>query len=193
MTKLAANPTRKKDAALIWRRSKPMGIFDFLTSTRRPAGGTAVLSAHEVRKRILTVNRTTAPYRVIDGASERVDLIAEWKIVDASWNEIFAKAGLTETFSIFMKLHPEEHEVRAVDRQYTVSWSAGLPSVTLAVSAFRGQVQSIEFGKAYAFTETVAPGEVYNYHFDTREIKKPIQEAVTSCGWTYKGVAFGKL
>jgi len=170
-----------------------MGLFDFLTSTKRPPAGTPALSADEVRKRILSVNRATAPYRVIDGASEGVDVIAEWKIVDASWYEIFAKAGLTKTFNIFMKLHPEEHEVRAVDREYTVSWSAGLPTVKLAVSAFRGQTQSIEFGKAYGFTETLAPGQVYNYHFDTSEIKKPIQEAITSCGWTYKGVAFGKL
>jgi hypothetical protein len=120
-----------------------MGLFDFMTSTKRPAAGAAVLSADEVRKRLLSVNRPTAPYRVIDGASQGVDVIAEWKIVDASWHEIFAKAGLTKTFNIFMKLHPEEHEVRAVDREYTVSWSAGLPTVKLAVSAFRGQTQSI--------------------------------------------------
>jgi hypothetical protein len=67
-----------------------MGILDFLTSTRRPPSGTAVLSADEVKNRILSVNRATAPYRVIDGASEGVDVIAEWKIVDASWYEIFA-------------------------------------------------------------------------------------------------------
>jgi hypothetical protein len=54
------------------------------------------------------------------------------------------------------------------------------------VSAFRGQSQSIEFGKGYGFTETLAPDKVYNYRFDTREIKKPLQEAVTSCGWIYK-------
>jgi hypothetical protein len=170
-----------------------MGLFDLLTSTKRPPSGTAVQSAEEVRKRLLNVNRLSAPYRVIDGGSEGVDLIAEWKIVDASWNQIFAKAGLTKTFSIFMKLHPEEHEVRAVDREYDVSWSAGLPTVKLAVSIFRGQSQSIELGKGYAFTETLAPGQVYNYRFATSEIKKPLQEAVTSCGWTYKGVAFGKL
>jgi hypothetical protein len=170
-----------------------VGLFDFLTSTKRPPVGTAVLSADDVRKRLLNVNRPTAPYRVIDGASEGVDVIAEWKIVEASWNEIFAKAGLSKTFNIFMRLHPENHEVQAVDREYTVSWSAGLPTVKLAVSAFRGQIQSKEFGKAYAFTETLAPGQVYNYRFDTSEIKKPMQEAVTSCGWTYRGVAFGKL
>lgn len=170
-----------------------MSLFDFLTSTKRPLANAPVLPADEVRKRLLNVNRPTAPYRLIDGASEDVDLIAEWKIVDASWYEIFAKAGLNKSFKIYMKLHPENHEVRAVDREYTVAWSAGVPTMSLAVTAFRGQEQSIEFGRAYAFTETLSPGEVYNYHFDTREIKKPIQEAVTSCGWTYKGVTFGKL
>jgi len=75
----------------------------------------------------------------------------------------------------------------------TSTWSAGVPTLALAVRAFRGQSQSVEFGKAYAFTETLAPGQVYNYRFDTSEIKKPLHEAVTSCGWTWKGVAFGKL
>ena len=170
-----------------------MSLLDVLTSTKRPPAGSPVLSADEVRKRLLSVSRPTAPWRVIDGASEGVDLIGEWKIVDASWNASFARAGLTKTFNIFMRLHPEAHEVRAVDREYTISWAAGLPTVRLAVSAFRGQSQTIEFGKAYAFTETLAPGQVYNYRFDTNEIKKPIQESVNSCGWTYKGVAFGKL
>ena len=152
-----------------------------------------MLPPDQVRQRLLTLSRPTAPYHVRNGASEGVDLIAEWKIVDVSWHAIFAKAGLTKSFKIYMKLHQENHEVRAVDREYTVSWSVGIPTLALAANAFRGQEQSVEFGRAYAFIETVSPHEVYNYHFDTREIKKPIQEAVTSCGWTYKGVAFGKL
>jgi len=170
-----------------------MGIFDFLTSTKRPPAGTAVLSAQEVRDKLLGINRTTAPFQLIDGAPDGVDLIAEWKIVDATWYEIFAKAGLTKVFKISMKLDEREHQVRAVDREYTISWSAGIPHLSLEASTFRGQTQAIEFGAAYAFTETLAPGEVYKYRFDTREIKKPIQNVVTSCGWTYKGVAFGKL
>jgi hypothetical protein len=170
-----------------------MGFLDFLPSTKRPPTGTAVLPADEVRNRLLGINRPTAPYRIVDGASEQVDVVAEWKIVDAKWHEIFGKAGLSKAFRILIKLHAEEHEARAVDREYTVAWSAGLPTVTLAASAFRGQSQKIEFGKAYGFTETLAPGQIYNYRFDTSEIKNPLQEAINSCGWTYKGVAFGKL
>jgi hypothetical protein len=170
-----------------------MGLFDFLTSTKRPPAGTPVRSPPEVLNLLMSLNRATAPYRLIDGKSEKVDLIAEWRIVDAEWYEVFAKAGLSKVFRIYLKLDPAQHEVRAMDREYTVEWSVGVPKLSVAVSRFKGQMQAVEFGKGYAFTETLAPGQVYNYRFNTKEIKQPIQDAVTSCGWTYRGVAFGKL
>lgn len=170
-----------------------MGFLDKLTSTKKPPAGTPVLSQQEVLDKLLGLNRPTAPYQLIDGTSEGADLIAEWKIVDAKWYELFAKAGLEKVFRIYLKFDPEKHEVRAMDREYTVSWRAGVPKLEIAASAFKGQTQTIEFGKAYAFTEKLQPGVVYNYRFDTREIKGPIQDAVNSCGWTYRGVAFGKL
>lgn len=170
-----------------------MGLFDSLTSTKRPPAGTPILPAEQVLERMLSLNRSTAPFQLIDGKEEGMDLIAEWKIVDAQWYEVFAKASLSKVFRIYLKLDREKQEVRAMDREYSVSWSAGLPRLSIAASAFKGQTQSIEFGKAYAFTEKLEAGEVYNYRFDTREIKRPIQDAVTGCGWTYKGVAFGKL
>ena len=170
-----------------------MGLFDFFTSTKRPPSGTPVLSQDEVLARLQGLNRLTAPYQVVDGRSEGVDLIAEWRIVDARWYEIFAKAGLSKVFRIYLKLDPATHQVRAMDREYSVEWRAGVPTLKVAVQAFKGQKQSIEFGAAYAFTEELRPGEVYNYRFSTKELKTPIQEAVTGAGWTYKGVAFGKL
>jgi len=167
-----------------------MGLFGF---GKKPNKNTPVLSAGEVRQRLLSLNRETAPYQIIEGASENVDLIAEWKIVDARWYEIFAKASLTKVFRVYMKFDEAKHEVRAKDEEYTVEWRAGVPSLSLSASKFSGQKTSIEFGTAYAFTEELKPGQVYNYRFNTNEIKKPIQEAITACGWNYKGVAFGKL
>lgn len=170
-----------------------MSLWDKLTSTKRPENGVAPASVDEVRQRILALNRETAPYQIIDGASEGVDLIAEWKIVDAAWYEIFAKAGLEKTFRIKLKLDDSDHEVRAKDEEIEVSWEAGVPSFRFSKSKSIGQTQSIQFGSAYGVTEELRPGEIYNYRFATKELKEPIQEAVTACGWTYKGVTFGKL
>jgi hypothetical protein len=165
-----------------------MGIFG-----KKPAVASTALSAEELRTRLLGLNRPSAPYQIRDGTPEGVDLVAEWKIVDAQWYEVFAKASLTKVFRIYMKFDPAKHELRAQDHEYTVSWRAGVPSLSLAASSFKGQTTSVQFGTAYAFTETLAPGQVYNYRFNTNEIKKPIQETAAACGWNYKGVAFGKL
>ncbi len=165
-----------------------MGLFGKKKDSGQPA-----CTPQVVIERILALNRPTAPYQIINGKEENVHLIAEWKIVDAQWYEIFAKASLEKVFRIYMKLDPAKKEVRAVDREYTVSWRAGIPSISLVASAFRGQMTSVEFGTAYAFTEELKPGQVYKYRFSTNEIKNPIKEAVEACGWKYKGVAFGKL
>jgi len=170
-----------------------MNLFDFFTSTKRPISGTPVLTHEQVKQNILAINRSTSPFQIIDGMDEGVDLIAEWKIVEASWYEWFAKAGIEKIFRIYLKLDTEKHEVLASDREYSVSWRSGVPEISVAVEKFIGQKQSIEFGTAYAFTEEFKPGQVYNYRFNTAEMKKPIQNAVTESGWSYRGIAFCKL
>lgn len=168
-------------------------MFDFLTATKRPATGTPVLSTAQVLARLRALDRESAPWRIVDGAPEGVDLIAEWKIVDARWYEIFAKAGLTKVFRIFLKLDESSKQVRAQEREYEVSWRAGLPSLSFSASGFKGQSTSIEFGASYGFKEDLSVGEQYKYFFKTSEIKEPVQNAVIACGWVYKGVVFGKL
>jgi hypothetical protein len=160
---------------------------------KKPALNVPVLSLEEIKTRLLGLNRPSAPFRIVDGQAEAVDLVAEWKIVDASWYEIFAKAKLEKVFRIYMKLDADKKEVRAQDHEYSIQWSAGIPSLKLAVSSFKGQMTSVEFGTAFAFSETLAPGQVYKYKFNTNELKKPIQDICTSAGWSYKGVSFGKL
>jgi len=159
---------------------------------KKPAGNTPVLSADETKTRLLGLNRDSAPFHIVDGQPEGVDLVAEWKIVDASWYEIFGKAKLEKVFRIYMKLDAEKHEVRAQDHEYTVQWSAGVPSLKLATSSFKGQMNSVEFG-SYTFIETLAPDQIYKYKFNTGELKKPIQEVTAACGWSFKGISFGKL
>ena len=147
----------------------------------------------EIRNRLLALNRPTAPWQIIDGRSEGVDLVAEWKIVDVQWKEIFSKAKLTKTFRIYIKFDPAKKEVRTLDKETTVQWQAGFPSFHAEASTFKGQQTSLSFGTGYAFTETLDSGRVYKYGFNSNEMKKPIQDAVKEAGWNYKGVAFGKL
>jgi len=171
-----------------------MGLFDWLTGTKSAPAGVSRQPAAALRAAMLASNRETAPFIIRDGAPEGADLVAEWKIVDAAWYEIFAKAGLTKVFKVLMKFDEEKGEVRAVDQEWTVEWRAGVPDLSLSAEAFRGQKMEMSFGTAYAFKEDLSGfGKVYEYRFKTGEIKDPLVQIAQQHGWGWKGVAFGKL
>jgi hypothetical protein len=114
-------------------------LFDFITGSKSPAPDTAKQPAAALRTALLALNRDTAPWQVRDGAAENVDFVAEWRIVDARWVEIFAKTSLTKVFKILMKLDEAKGEVRSVDQEWSVAWRAGVPDLSLSAEAFRGQ------------------------------------------------------
>jgi hypothetical protein len=170
-----------------------MGILDFLTGTKAAPAGVARKSAADLKAALLALNRDSSPWQVRDGAAEGCDLVAEWKIVDARWYEIFAKASLTKVFKVLMKLDEPKGEIRAVDQDWTVEWRAGVPNLSLSAEAFRGQKVEMSFGTAFAFKENLEFGKVYEYRFKTAEIKTPLQDTAAASGWGWRGVAFGKL
>ena len=171
-----------------------MGIFAWLTGSKSAPAGVARQSASALRQALLALNRDTAPFIIRDGATEGVDLVAEWKIVDARWYEIFAKASLAKVFKVLMKFDEAKGEVRSMDQEWTVEWRAGVPSLALSAETFKGQKMEMSFGTAFAFKEEdLSYGKVYEYRFKTSEIKDPLIAAAQSAGWGWKGVAFGKL
>ena len=170
-----------------------MGLFDWLAGRKPAPAGVKRQPMAKLRKALLAVNRKTSPFHVRDGKPEGVDLVAEWKIVDARWYEIFAAAGLKRVFKVLMKFDEANGEVRALDQEWSVEWRAGEPELSLAASAFRGRKWEKSFEIVYAFKEDLSYGEVYNYRFDTSEIKTPLIEAAHKAGWGWKGVAFGRL
>lgn len=170
-----------------------MGVFSWLTGSRAAPAGVAREPVAALRARLMGLNRDTAPWRVRDGKPEGVDLVAEWRIVDAQWYEIFAKAGVKRVFKVLIKFDEARGVVRSADQEWEVEWRAGTPDLTLAGSAFRGQQWEMSFESVYAFREDGSWGEVYSYKFNTNEIKGPLHKAAAEAGWGWKGVAFGKL
>ncbi|MDQ0322893.1 hypothetical protein QO002_005099 [Pararhizobium capsulatum DSM 1112] len=170
-----------------------MKLLDWLTGYKPAPKGVNRQSTTALRKNFIAINRKTAPFTIRDGKPEGVDLVAEWKIVDARWYELFAKAGLQRVFKVLMKLDASNCEVRAVDQEWSVEWRAGIPTLALSASAFRGRRWEKSFDMTFAFKEDLSYGKVYEYRFDTAEIKTPLIDAAHRAGWGWRGVAFGKL
>ncbi|GAB2741186.1 hypothetical protein GCM10027174_13400 [Salinifilum aidingensis] len=119
------------------------------------------------------MNRPTAPFVVREGGDGEPDLVAEWRIVDAQWRQVFAKAGLSKAFRVSMRLDPENREVRAVDDERSVDWVSGVPHLSVKTEALRGRKWESSWSGEHAFTEHGQFGEVYNYRFNTGELKNP--------------------
>ena len=171
-----------------------MGLLDWITGSKPAPSGVPRQPAATLREAMLALNRDTAPFQVRDGAPEGVDLVAEWRIVDARWYEIFAKAGLTRVFKVLIRFDEEHGQVRSQDQEWTVEWRAGVPHLALSAEAFKGQKVEMSFGTAYAFREEdLSWGKVYEYRFKTSELKDPLIAVAGEKGWGWKGVAFGKL
>jgi hypothetical protein len=165
-----------------------MGLLDKLTGTKPAKEGVAPVALDELRAALLGLSRDSAPWHVRGGAEDGCDLVAEWRIVDAQWYGIFFAYGLSEVLRVKLKFDEGAHEVRNIDEQTGVEWRDGVPSVSKSWS--RGQINTIESGRAVGFTEEGQLGEVYNYTFRSSEIKDPLRDAVTEHGWGWKAVSF---
>lgn len=158
-----------------------------------PVPSGTLADAVQVRDYLLSINGDDKPFRIIDGKEHGVDLVAEWKLADAKWYTFFGKASTKQVFRILMKLDPLRREVRAKDQRGSVDWVAGVPRASYSMSRFSGQMWSWEKRIEFGIREDFTPGVIYEYSFNTNTIKKPIKDAITACGWTYKPLVFARL
>jgi hypothetical protein len=174
-----------------------MGIFDKLKGIKEPAEGTPVQPGAHLYRWLLGLGGDQVPFSVAPDPSGTGDLVIEWKIVDASWYQVFGQAGLEKSHRIYLVLDEAEHHVRALEESWEVSWSAGVPSLSLSAEKFQGRTfGSKEFGKAVGFRgpNPLDVGVVYEYRFDVSEMKDPVITLTTNSGWTFVPVLTkGKL
>jgi hypothetical protein len=170
-----------------------MGWFRRSPNLHRPAAGTVPQPADRVYLAIMGLNRPDVPFRIRDARDEGADLVAEWKIEERRWAALFSAGGMHRVTRTLMRLDPVRCEVRSVDQVRAVEWRAGIGHAEGSIMWGRGQLDRsysrITFGRR--------PGGGFGFvvedRFSSKQVKEPIQEAVTSAGWTWRGASFGRL
>ncbi|MDQ8707890.1 hypothetical protein RCO28_36290 [Streptomyces sp. LHD-70] len=170
-----------------------MGLFDKLTGTRRPAGGVAPCSAEEVHAALLALNGPEVPYVVRDGAAEGVDLVAEWRMTEPAWHTFFARTQLSRAVQIRMRLVSEDHEVRVAEEQREVTWVGGSPRFAMSREYGRGPTKTVSRHWTIGRRSDGHVERTETFRYDSSELKEPLQGAVLTAGWTWRGVLFGKV
>jgi hypothetical protein len=170
-----------------------MGLFDWLTGNKPAPAGVKRQSVAKLREALMAVNRKTAPFTVRSGQEGEGRLVAEWKIVDAKWYQIFAKAGIKRVFKVLMKFDEDKGEVRAVDQEWRSSGKPAYPPSRSRGKLSGGRKWRRASRASIAFREDGSWGRDLQLPIDTSEIKGPLIEAAHKAGWGWRGVAFSKL
>jgi hypothetical protein len=145
------------------------------------------VSAAQLRRQILSVNRSRAPVM----AEERLyDLVLTWKYTDVRWWEALAHAGLTGLYELHIKLDGKRHIATLIDVHKPVDWGTGPTQVRVGPAGrlvgsnvFRKVVCAREIGEQWGIQETWGQGEVYDHTFVPTHIKTPLMNSVLRSGW----------
>lgn len=168
-----------------------MGFLDKLTGTARPGSGTDPLPAEDVRAVILGLNGQDVPYVVREGtAEEKADLVAEWRLWEPAWQTFFARTQMSRQLQIRMRFVPADHEVRTVDHQWAVKWVSGVP---VTATRTRGPAKTVSKQWTIGRGSDGSSGLTETFRYDTSDLKDPLRNAVLKAGWTWRGIAFGRL
>lgn len=116
-------------------------------------------------------------------------------IVNAQWWQMWAKAGLSRAYSVDVVLHPGKGTAVLTDHSQEVRWSAGVPSLGGRISKQSGRTYSFQAGKAVGVRGDGTLGEIYNYRFNSQEVRGFVEQQLKLHGWkiALPGVAKGAL
>ncbi|MEU4348776.1 hypothetical protein [Streptomyces sp. NPDC023838] len=164
---------------------------DWRTGTKYPENGGAALSATEVRAALFAINGSDKPYRVRNALpAEKADLVAEWHVLEPAWGSGLSRRQVERTLKTRMRLDPSKHEVLVCNELREVT-RAGKPPGRI-VSRKRGRGPRIHMVSWRAHYERGPDGRkqrIEDFRFDSRDMRDPLQNAILSAGWTWRGVS----
>lgn len=133
-----------------------------------------------LKQSLLSLNSSEIPFQVnVEGDEIKV----KWKIVDAQWIQIFAKAGLSKQYELRFKLSNQPNTLDYEEVITELSWEDGVPKTNVSASFFKGKSFNMSSGKAWGVKPDLTVGKVYDYDFSTEQIKQPIFQVISDQGW----------
>lgn len=171
--------------------ASPMGLFDKIreksrgvVTSARPAHGVAPQPAAEVRRRLLAISG-----RGIQTAENDGQVVVSWSAKVASARP--GGAGYEHLYrAIRVDLDEEEFEATGLCLKTTTVGKLGLDATFSGSKEWeRGQHIGTETLHILAWLgphDTEGAADEKGYRFSWSDLRKPVIEAVTGAGWSYK-------
>lgn len=165
-----------------------LGYFQYLGGQRRSS--IPPVNKEMLVDRLLDLNELSKPYCITRGKD--TDLLAEWKLVDATWYGVFSKSHVGQSYRISLLIDEPRHTVRYYEETGSVSWVQGndglMPLITYQKKLWPiRKLSRKEKGMAYTIKdpESFKSGKVYEYQFDIANIREPLATVVRESGWEW--------
>ena len=152
-----------------------------------------VLSASELRDRLMTLNSLDIPFQIEPGREGELNAI--WRYADAKWVDLARAHGFRRIHRIRLSLDEAHRKIRATDYQSAYDWSIGRGGGSFEWKAEMGIVFfQYEHQRVYGLQlddhGRPRPKLSYSYTFDLQEMKSPLIDAITGAGWHWQPVAW---
>ena len=121
------------------------------------------------------------------------DFLAEWRVIDRSWQGLFGRAGLSRAKSLRLRLQTASATVKAVEQRYVVG-TEGKWSADAVVSIRRRRSFALDLLNWLSLpvvTDSSSPPigpEDHTATYDASTIKRTIADVALNAGWSYQPV-----
>lgn len=167
-----------------------MGRYqDWRSGTVHPDEGADPLERSHVEAALLALNSPDEPWRVRAAfTEEKADVVAEWNVTDPGIGNGRGRRQVERTVKFRMRLDGASHEARVCVDIEEATW-AGEPAKRV-VARKRGSGPRTRAKSWRADLKKGPDGKrhrVYDFYFDSDDLRDPLRKVVLSSGWTWRG------
>ncbi|MFJ3198860.1 hypothetical protein [Streptomyces sp. NPDC086989] len=155
--------------------------------TWRADAGADAIPTTELRAALLALNDTDVVFTVREAGGGSADLVAEWKVLEPATGRGLNRQQVERTFKIWMRLLPQEREVRAMDEHWAVTRAGAAPGRTVRRERGRGPIRHRQVQWTLERGADGRTRKVESFRMDTRDLKDPLRKTVVGAGWTWRG------
>ncbi|MEU3772328.1 hypothetical protein AB0F11_03745 [Streptomyces sp. NPDC032472] len=162
-------------------------LWDRYMGTHHADAGAVPLPTQELRHALLALNGTGVPFGVREAGGGKAHLLAEWRVLEPAWGSGINRRQVERTFKVWIRLLPEEREVRAVDEQWAVTRAGPPPGRIVQREGGRGPIRTVQTRRTLERGPDGRRKWVESFRLDTRDMKDPLRKTVVGAGWTWRG------
>ncbi|WP_189859610.1 hypothetical protein [Streptomyces poonensis] len=109
-------------------------------------------------------------------------------MAEPAWQVIFVESQLSRAGRIRMRLVPEKHEVRALEKSWEVTRIGNPPELKISGEYTRGPDRTVSRHYTVQRGENGDLEATETFRFSAADLRNPLRDAVLTSGWTWRGV-----